>query len=102
MSTQSQFAAKVKELIAQSKNLSLSARKNVLELLDEARKKILGELADINPQSYSAAQLNVLKHSIDNAMETFRAKATSAIDGYESQGFSLGVKTAAEPLMALG
>jgi uncharacterized protein with gpF-like domain len=102
MSAQSQFAAKVKDLIAQSKNLSLHARKQVLELLDEARKKIVTDLRSINPQSFTAAQLNVLKSSIDRAMDQFRAQAISTVDTLETAGFNLGAKTVAQPLVSAG
>jgi hypothetical protein len=102
MSAQTQFAAKVADLIAQSKNLSLAARKQVLELLDEARKKIIGDLAGIDPESYTAAQLNVLKSSINSAMETFRTRATATIDFFESKGFTIGAQTIAQPLAAVG
>jgi uncharacterized protein with gpF-like domain len=102
MSAQLQFAAKVKELITQSKNLSLHARKQVLELLDEARKKIIGDLRGINQESFSAAQLNVLKQSIDRAMTQFGAQATSTIDTLETAGYNLGAKTVAQPLVSAG
>jgi hypothetical protein len=102
MSAQTQFAAKVADLIAQSKNLSLYARKLVLELLDEARKKIINDLAGIDPKSFTAAQLNVLKSSIDRAMDQFRAQATSAIDALESKAFALGAQTVAQPLVSVG
>jgi uncharacterized protein with gpF-like domain len=102
MSAQFQFAAKVADLIAQSKNLSLYARKQVLELLDEARKKILVDLAGINPQSFTAAQLNVLKSSIDRAMDQFRAQATSTIEALEAKAFTLGGQTVAQPLVTIG
>jgi len=102
MSAQTQFAAKVKDLIAQSKNLSLHARKQVLELLDEARKKIIGDLRGINPESFSAAQLNTLKQSIERAMTQFGAQATSTIDALETTGYNLGARTVAQPLVAAG
>jgi hypothetical protein len=102
MSTQSQFAAKVAELIAQSKNLSLAARKQILELLDEARKKIVGELASLNPESYSAAQLAVLKNSIDRAMQQFSVAATQSLDKFEAQGMTLGSQTVSLPLDTVG
>ncbi|HZU33720.1 MAG TPA: hypothetical protein VFB79_21580 [Candidatus Angelobacter sp.] len=102
MSKQSQFTSKVDELIAQSKNLSLKARKNMIELLNEARKKIVAELASVNPQSYTAAQLSVLKQSIDRAMDEFRVAATSSVDGYEAAMFQTGAATVSAPLQALG
>jgi uncharacterized protein with gpF-like domain len=102
MSAQTQFAAKVSELIKQSRALSLQARKQVLELLDEARKKIIGDLAGINPESYSAAQLNVLKSSIDQAMNQFSNAATSTVDAFESRAFIMGTQTVAQPLAAVG
>jgi hypothetical protein len=102
MSAQSDFNAKVKELIAQSKNLSLDARTKVLEILDAARKQIVGDLAGMNPASFNAAQLNTLKQSIDRAMESFRTQATSTLTGYEAKDFALGAQTVAQPLAAAG
>lgn len=102
MSAQSQFAAKVKELIAQSKNLSLDARRKVMEMLDAARKQIIADLAGINPGSFTAAQLTALRQSIDRAMEQFRAQATSAISSYEAKNFTLGAQTVAQPLVSAG
>lgn len=102
MSAQSQFASKVADLIAQSKNLSLYARKQVLELLDEARKKILADLAGIDPKSFTAAQLNVLKSSIDRAMDQFRAQAAATVEALESKAFTLGGQTVAQPLVSVG
>lgn len=102
MSTQTQFAAKVADLIAQSKNLSLDARKKILELLDETRKRILGELAGMDPASFSAAQLNVIKHQIDVLMKQFSGQATAALDAYESKSFQLGAQTVSAPLATIG
>lgn len=102
MSLQQQFADKVDALIAQSAKLGPDATKKVLELLNEARVKILGELTQLNPGSFSAAQLNVLKKSIERAMAQFSAQAGSAVMGLESKAFDLGQQTITTPLDSAG
>jgi len=102
MSLQQQFADKVDALIAQSAKLGPDATKKVLELLNEARVKILGELTQLNPQSFSAAQLNVLKKSIERAMTQFSTQAGSAVIGLEAKAFELGQKTITSPLDSAG
>jgi hypothetical protein len=101
-SAQTQFASKVAELIKQSKALAPAARKNVIEMLDAARKQILGQIASLDPSSFSALQLNALKHSIDRVMDEFRQQATNAIQGLEEAAFSTGAATVAQPLAAIG
>src|SRR5579864_1431192 len=102
MSTQEQFADKVQELLTQSKNLSLDARGKILDLLNDARTKIIGQLADLDPASFNAAQLQVLKSSVDSAMKEFAAAATKALDGFEAKEFTLGAQSVSEPLATLG
>jgi uncharacterized protein with gpF-like domain len=102
MTNQQAFAQKVRQLIAQSKALTPAARKNILELLDEARKRIIAQLAGLNPSSFNAAQLNVLKHSIDQAMDQFAREAAIDVSTFQSQAASLGAQTASAPLAATG
>jgi hypothetical protein len=102
MSLQQQFSAKVAEMIAQSANLSLDARKKVLEMLDAVRKEIDARLALMNSSSFTAAQLNVLKGQIDQLFQRFQAQATQLIDGYEAQSFQLGSQAIAQPILTLG
>ena len=102
MSAQSDFAATVKDLIAQSKNLSLDARKKVLEMLNAVRKEIVARMAEIDPNSFSAAQLTVLKHQVDALFDQFRAQASNAVSAYESASFTLGSATVTKPLDAAG
>jgi hypothetical protein len=102
MSLQSQFSAKIADLIAQSANLSVDASKKVLEMLDAVRKEIIVRLADLEASSFSAAQMRVLKGQIDQLFEQFSGKATQLVDGYETQAFNLGSQTIAQPLATLG
>jgi uncharacterized protein with gpF-like domain len=102
MSVQSDFAGKVKELIASAKDLSVEARQRVLDLLDEARTKIAAQLAEIDPESFSAAQLTVLRNSIDRAMEEFAKKATGVIEKAESSAFAHGGDMVKSPIAAAG
>lgn len=68
MTPQQQFNAKVQALIAQSRSLPPATQKAVKEMLDEALKRILGELATIDPARFQAAQLQQLKMSIEHVM----------------------------------
>jgi len=102
LSAQSDFVASVKGLIAQSKSLTLDARKKVLEMLDAVRKEIVTRLAEIDPSSFSSAQLTVLKHQVDALFDQFQANASNAIGAYESASFTLGSATVSTPLDAAG
>jgi hypothetical protein len=102
MSIQSEFAAKVAELIAQTKDLAPAARSRVLEMLDATRREILGRLADVDPASFSAAQLTELKRSIDQAMDKFRSDATTFLESAESHAARMGAEGVTQPLIAIG
>lgn len=98
MSVQSEFSAKVKELIAQSRQLTPEARKHVLELLNEARKRIVADLMGLNPQSYSAAQLRAIKLSIDQVFDQFRQDVTSYVTKAETKSAQNGLDLVNKPL----
>jgi uncharacterized protein with gpF-like domain len=102
MTRQQQFASKVRELIAQSHALPQAASRNVMELLDETRKRIAGELAGVDPQSYTAAQLKLLKQSIDQAFEQFRVRAIALSHVSVDRAAQLGTDVASAPLSELG
>lgn len=102
MSLQQQFSAKIADMIAQSANLSLDARKKVLEMLDAVRKEIVVRLAGMNTSSFSAAQLQVLKGQIDALFKKFSTDATKLLDSYEAQEFTLGSQTIVQPISVLG
>ncbi len=102
MDANQEFAAKVNELIAQTKDLAPAARSRVLEMLDAARREILGRLADVDPASWTAAQLTELKRSIDSAMDKFRADATAFMDSAESHAARMGAEAVTQPLVSVG
>jgi hypothetical protein len=102
MTVQQDFAAKVAELIAQTKDLAPAARSRVLEMLDSARREIMSRLADVDPASFSHAQLTELKRSIDAAMDKFRTDATSFLDSAEAHAARLGAQGVTEPLVSAG
>lgn len=102
MTPRQQFAAKLNELITQTKELAPAARTKVLELLDHARIEILGRLASVDGQSFTAAQLTSLKQSIEHAMDDFRRDATKFVDGVEQHSAKLGSLTASAPLVSAG
>ncbi|HEV7521993.1 MAG TPA: hypothetical protein VGP89_12920 [Candidatus Angelobacter sp.] len=96
------FSAKIADMIAQSANLSLDARRKVLEMLDAVRKEIVVRLAGMNTSSFNAAQLTVLKGQIDVLFKRFSTDATKLIDSYEAQSFNLGSQTIVQPISVLG
>lgn len=104
MTSQQQFAAKVQRLIADSRSLTPAARKAIEELLDEARKRIAGELAGMDPSRFQAAHLRALKNSIERTMDTFSADARRVVGGMQLQAARNGAQIVNGPLgeMALG
>lgn len=100
MTKQQQFAAKTRELIRAAQNLSPQARRQVIELLEAARKEIVAEIASLDPNTYSALQRRALRNSIDNALEHFRSGATSAIQRNQEIAFRLGQQQIDAPLAA--
>lgn len=101
MSVQSDFSAKVQGLIAQSRELAPEAKKKILDLLNEARTRILDQLAGMDPESYSAAQLRSLKLSIDQIFDTFRQQVTDYVQKAEVSSGSAGLKLVNEPIEAV-
>ncbi len=102
MTRNEQFAAKVRELVKESRELTPAVRRQVLELLDQARKRILADLAGVNPESFQAAQLRQLKVSVDAAFEQFQRGATIAVQQFQTRGFELGASAVTEPVVAAG
>lgn len=102
MTPQQQFTRKVRQLIAESRQLSPRAMRQILELLDEARKRVAGQIAILDPASFQAAQLQSIRTSIDVAFDTFRAEATVTLNGAQAEAARLGAATIDEPLAAIG
>lgn len=101
MSLQSDFSAKVNALIAQSRQLPEQARTKVLELLNEARIRIMADLAGMDPGSFSAAQLRSLKLSIDVAFDDFRRGMTDYVQAAETKSSNLGLDMVNQPIEAV-
>lgn len=87
---QEQFAAKVNELIALSRKLPPQAQRAIVEMLQEARKKIVAEIAGLNPNSFTAAQREALKASIDRALKQFGVEATQKINSLQEDAAKAG------------
>ncbi len=101
MSLQSDFSDKVNELIAQAKLLAPEARKQILELLNEARIRIVDELAGIDPEGYTAAQLRSIKLSIDATFEKFRQGVTDYVQSAEARAATNGLNLVNQPVEAV-
>jgi uncharacterized protein with gpF-like domain len=102
MTRQEQFAQKVQQLIASAQQLAPEARSAVMDLLNQARQRILAQLADSDPSSFSTWQLRNLKNSVDQAMQTFQDEATKAIAALQTSAARLGSEMAGAPLASTG
>jgi hypothetical protein len=102
MSAQEQFAAKVETLIKQARAFGPEVRARVMELLEEARKRIVGEISNIDPQSFQAAQMRMLSREIDRAMEEFRKEFSQTVEAAQKDAFHLGEVSMDQPLDAAG
>lgn len=99
---QQQFAAKIAELVKQSRALPPQAQAAIVELLEEAKKRILGEVASLDPKSFTFAQRNALKAQIDNALAQFRAQATQKINALQEDAARNGNAIVDGPLQSIG
>jgi hypothetical protein len=102
MGAKEQFGAKVRELMREARLLSPAVRKSVIELLEEARKKIVGEISSLDPKSFQGAQARALALEIDRALEQFREKLTQQVKSDESRAYQLGQAQIDQPLAAAG
>jgi uncharacterized protein with gpF-like domain len=102
VSAQTQFAAKVASLINDARAMTPEIRAKVMELLNEARTRVIAELAQSDPASYTAAQLKTLSRQIDAAMQRFGTQLTSYVDAQQNSAFQIGTDTVLDPLRAAG
>lgn len=102
MSDQAKFAAKVDDLIRQSRALAPEVRKRVMELLAETRKRVIGEVASLDPASFQHAQAVALRNSIDRAMDQFREQLTQTVTSAQQTAFKIGEGMVGDPLQAAG
>jgi uncharacterized protein with gpF-like domain len=102
MSAQERFAGKVADLIRQARSLSPAVRKNVIDMLEEARKRIVGEISAVDPSSYQGAQMANLRREIDKALDTFRTQLTDYTEKAQTQAFQSGEAIVGQPLAAVG
>jgi hypothetical protein len=102
MSAQSQFAAKVTELIKQAREFGPQVRERVMTLLEEARKRIVGELSNIDPASFQGAQLRMLSREIDAEMKKFGSEFSDYVTSAQGDSFQLGIGQMDQPFDAAG
>ncbi len=102
MSAETQFGAKVAELIKQARAFGPDVRSKVTELLEEARKRIVGEISNIDPQSFQAAQMRTLSKEIDRALQQFNTEFSQYVTSAESDAFHLGEVGMDQPFDAAG
>jgi hypothetical protein len=102
MSAQSQFAAKVETLIKQAREFGPQVRERVMTLLEEARKRIVGDISNIDPQSFQGAQLRMLAKQIDQAIAKFGSEFSDYVTAAQDSSFQLGMGQIDQPLDAAG
>ena len=100
MTRQEQFVAKTRQLIEEAKALRPEARKMITELLNEARNKIVTQLVGLNPNSFTSAQLQALKLSIDNTMQNFGTQAAAGINTLQADAGQVGIAMVDKPVEA--
>lgn len=100
MTPQQIFSAKVNDLMKQARLLGPDVRKKILEMLAEARNKIVADLAHMDPARYTTAELQGLKLSIDKIMDDFRMQATNYVQAQEGVGAQLGSSSVSLPIEA--
>lgn len=102
MSAQSDFAAKVETLIKQARDFGPAVRDRVMQLLEEARKRIVGDISNVDPNSFKGAQLRLLAKQVDGAMDSFSRDFSDAVTTAQGDAYELGGISMAQPLNALG
>jgi hypothetical protein len=102
VTAQEQFAAKVEALIKDARDFGPAVRDRVMQLLEEARKRIVGDISNVDPESFKGAQLRLLAKQIDGAMDGFRRDFSDAVTTAQGDAYELGGISMAQPLDALG
>jgi hypothetical protein len=102
LSDASKFGAKVAELVKQARAFGPDVRAKVMALLEEARKSVIADIANVDPQSFQAAQLRTLARSIDSAIQQFSTDFSQYVASAQSDAFKLGVIGIDQPLDAAG
>src|SRR6266481_2637093 len=101
-SAKTDFAAKVAELIKQARAFGPDVRAKVTELLQEARKSVITDISNVDPQSFQAAQLRTLARSIDGALRQFGRDFSQYVNSAQSDSWNLGVIGIDQPFDAAG
>ena len=83
------YAEQVTKLIDGAKNLSLEARTAIESQLAQADREILGRIAQVDPKSFTAAQLTALRTSIDQELAKFRVAATDKVNALQERAATM-------------
>jgi hypothetical protein len=81
------YAQQLDALTRAAAALSPEARRRIQQLLDQANKEILADLAQARPESYNAARLQALKAQVNRVMADFAQQASSAIAAMEVKAY---------------
>jgi len=93
------FEEKIRDLLRQSRALEPEARKRILELLAQTRRRVIAQLASLRPdQTYLRANLRQLKQEIEIAFEEFGGRAALVMRQLQQRGAQLGTATVDIPL----
>jgi hypothetical protein len=83
------YAEQVTKLIDGAKSLTPEARTAIEGQLAIADREILGRIAQLNPQSFTAGQLRSLRDDIDRALAKFRAAATDKVNALQERAAAM-------------
>lgn len=78
------------DLVREVKEFGPQVRARVMQLLEEARKQVIGSISNVDPNGYQASQLRSLSKQIDAALEKFRGELTSTVQDTQKKAFQQG------------
>lgn len=96
------FAAQIAAVAAQIDHLPDETVRDVLMLLDQARRSVLADLAMLDPASYGAFRLAQTQAGLTDVMARFVDQYQQAVTPIQLQAWTLGSELAADPLVRAG
>lgn len=101
-SRRAQFEEQIRMVLRQSRSLEPEARQRILDLLAEARRRIVAQLASLRvDQTFLRANLRQLKQEIEIAFNEFSGKAAQVTQQLQQRSAQLGIATVNIPLAAV-
>lgn len=101
MTKQELFAAKVKELLEQSRNMNNDTVANIMLMLDDTEKEII-RLISRSTRSGDIVYLTNLKEQIKRVMDNFNHSATLSLISHNEKMWLSGIESVDIPMQTIG